>query len=73
MLDNQIINVYGYALGGFGGGDNRPTDGAHERFEDLKPQLASLMSQLQEIVDTDLDAFNAMVESADVPAVVVSQ
>ncbi len=73
MLDNQIVNVYGYALGGFGGGDNRPTEGAHERFEDLKPQLASLMSQLQEIIDNDLAAFNALVSGADVPAVVVSQ
>jgi phosphate transport system permease protein len=33
-----------YALGGFGGRDNRPTDGAYDRFEDLKPQLESLMS-----------------------------
>ncbi len=63
MLDNQIVTLYGYILGGFGGGDSQPTDAAYDRLEDLQPQLADLMGQLQEVMDTDLAAFNEMVSS----------
>ena len=67
MLDNQIVNLYGFIAQS----DDRPTDGSSERFEDLRPELADLMGQLQEIVDTDLAAFNEMVAAKSLPAVVI--
>ena len=72
QIDNQIVTLYGYILGGFGGGDDRPTDAAYTRLEDLKPELADLMGQLQEVLDTYLAAFNELVASKDLPAVVIS-
>jgi len=73
QIDNQIVTLYGYVLGGFGGGDARPTDAAYTRLNDLKPELAELMGQLQEVLDNDLAAFNAMVADLALPAVVISE
>ncbi|NIR61180.1 MAG: hypothetical protein GWO02_17580, partial [Gammaproteobacteria bacterium] len=71
MLDNQVVNLYMYALGGFGGGDNRPTDAAYERLEDLRPQVADLLGQIDAVITADLAAFNDLVASKALPAVVV--
>jgi photosystem II stability/assembly factor-like uncharacterized protein len=73
QIDNQIVTLYGYVLGGFGGGDDRPTDAAYDRLNDLKPELAELMSRLQAVLDEDLAAFNQMVAEMDLPAVVISE
>jgi len=71
QIDNHIVTLYGYVLGGFGGGDDRPTDAAYDRLEDLKPKLASLMAELNAVLESDLPAFNAMVAGKDLPAVVI--
>lgn len=68
MLDNQIVNLYGFVVQS----EDRPTDGSYERFEDLKPELAGLMEQLQQIIDTDLAAFNTLVAAKNLPAIVVT-
>jgi hypothetical protein len=69
MIDNQFTTLYAYVAGS----DYQPTDGAYERFEDLKPELADLMGRLQQVIDTDVASFNSMVSAKNVPAVVVAK
>jgi len=54
-----------------GGADAKPTDGAYERFEDLKSELAELRSRLQGVLDTELAAFNDKVRQTGAPPVIV--
>jgi hypothetical protein len=68
MLDNQFTNLYGYVIGS----DYQPTDGAEERFEDLLPQLADLMTQLDGVISTDLAAFNNLLRGRNVPPVITA-
>lgn len=68
MIDNHFVTLYAY-VAGF---DYQPTEGAYRRFEDLKPQLAELLGQLQGVIDTDLASFNELVRSKNVPPVVLS-
>jgi hypothetical protein len=73
QIDNQVVTLYGYVLGGFGGGDDRPTDASYTRLEDLKPELAAIMGELDAVLANDLPAFNAMVAGMDLPAVVIGK
>jgi len=66
-LDNQFVALYSEV----DGADGRLTAGSKARFEDLKPQLAALLKRLQQILDTDLTAFNQLVRSKNAPAVIV--
>jgi len=59
QLDNQFLVLYGNV----NGEDRAPTRGMTERFEELKPQLATLFGQLEQIVDSDLATFNELVRS----------
>ena len=47
QIDNQVVTLYGYALGGFGGGDDRPTDAAYTRLEDLQQDAQRLVRERQ--------------------------
>ena len=69
QIDNQFTTLYSYVSGN----DYQPTAGARARFEDLKPQLAELMSQLNQILGTDVAAFNTLVSSKNVPPVVIAK
>jgi hypothetical protein len=69
MIDNQLTTLYSYVAGS----DYQPTDGAYKRFEDLKPQLADLMAQLQKVLDAELTAFNDLIGSKNVPAIVIAK
>ncbi len=73
QIDNQVVTLYGYVLGGFGGGDDRPTDAAYTRLEDLRPDVQSLIDQVDAILAEDLQAFNDLVASKNLPAVVISE
>ena len=68
MIDNQLTMLYSYIVMS----DHQPTAGAYERFDDLKPELAELRGQFQEIVSSDLTAFNQMVAGLNLPPVIVS-
>ncbi|MFQ5742663.1 MAG: glycosyl hydrolase, partial [Acidobacteriota bacterium] len=70
-LTAQIANVQSVVNGGFGSVDAPPTDGARQRFEDLEAELAAVLARLQETLDTDLAAFNELVRSNNVQAVIV--
>lgn len=69
MLDNQIAALYGYVLST----QDRPTEGAYERTEDLQVELEGLLGELREIIQTDVTRFNQMLRDAGVPPVVVKQ
>jgi hypothetical protein len=68
MIDNQLTTLYGYIVRS----DHPPTAGAYQRFEDLKPELAALRAEFQELVASDIAAFNRLVAGLDLPPVIVS-
>jgi hypothetical protein len=72
-LNAEFFELYDYigTTGGLWRADARPTEGAYRRFEDLKPELAERASQLKEIIDLDLAAFNKMIREAGIPSVIV--
>jgi photosystem II stability/assembly factor-like uncharacterized protein len=73
-LDNQLAELYGALTGpsGYiaGGADGRPTRGAMERLADLQQTWAPLRAQLQQIIDRDLVAFNALLQRLGLGAIV---
>jgi hypothetical protein len=74
-LDNQLAELYGYVTGpsGYiaGGAEGRPTRGAMERLGDLQQTWTPLRARLQEIIDRDLVAFNALLQRLGLGAIVV--
>jgi hypothetical protein len=74
-LDNQLAELYGFVTGpsGYiaGGAEGRPTRGAMERLADLQQVWAPLRAQLQQIIDRDLVAFNALLQRLGLGALVV--
>lgn len=74
-LDNQLAELYGYVTGtgGYiaGGAEGRPTRGAMERLTDLQQTWAPLRARLQEVIDRDLPAFNALLQRLGLGALVV--
>jgi len=66
-LDNQLAYVYMK----LDSTDNRPTDGQKERFQDLEREKAALLTQLQFIIDTDLAAFNGMIQQSGAPPIIL--
>jgi hypothetical protein len=73
QLSAQLAYVYSAAAGGFAGpADAPPTDGSVERFEELQAETNEILGRLQEILDTELAAFNELLRSLDLDPVVVS-
>jgi photosystem II stability/assembly factor-like uncharacterized protein len=72
-LNAEFFELYDYigTSGGLWRADARPTEGAYQRFEDLKPELAERASHLQDIIDGDLAAFNKMIRDSGIPPVMV--
>ncbi len=68
-LHVQFTYLYGFV----GGADAKPTDSSFERFEDLKPMLAQPLARVQEVLETELPAFNTMVLQGAVAPVIVTQ
>ena len=66
-LDQQFNGLYGAVSGG----QARPTDGARERFAELRQELDGLLAELQGALDTELVAFNELVGGKNLGAVVV--
>lgn len=69
MLDNQIATLYGYVLST----QDEPNEGALERLDDLRVELDEQLTILREIIETDVEAFNALLREKGVPAVIVEQ
>ena len=66
-LDNQLLGL----LGIVGSGNAAPTDGSKQRYEDLRAELDAVQAELQEVLSTQVTAFNDMVEEKQVPAIIV--
>ena len=64
MLDNELAFLMGAVLSV----DARPTAGAYERYEDLKPVLAEQLTRLEQVQEIDLAALNALVEEKGLAA-----
>jgi photosystem II stability/assembly factor-like uncharacterized protein len=67
-LDNQLVYLYGVA----GEQDDKPTAGARERFTDLRKEVESQLSRLEEVLKMEVASFNGLVRQKDVPAIFVS-
>src|SRR5690606_9334265 len=60
-LDNQFVALYGNVANG-----DRASKGAYDRFEDIKPELARHLSNLEETLTSEVAAFNDLIESKGV-------
>ena len=67
MLDNEIANLYGYIAQTY----DRPNAIATVRADELEAELGGWLDTLQQIVDTDVAAFNNRLREAGVPGVIV--
>ena len=65
-LDNQMAYLYGYVAGPEG----RPTQGARERYEDLRAQWATIRARLDALLTTQVAAFNAALQERGLLGVV---
>ena len=68
----KLLNRFTFLYNFVGSADAKPTDGSHERFEDLKPELAKRVARLQEVIETELPAFNTLILQSDVAPVIVT-
>ncbi len=68
QLDNQLVYLYG----SIEEQDDKPTDSARTRFTYLSKELDALLGQLREVVDSDVPAFNDLVERKGATAIFVS-
>jgi len=66
-LDNQLAYIY-WMLDAT---HNRPTNGQIERFQDLEREKEALLAKLQQILDTDLAAFNTMIQETGEPPIIL--
>ncbi|WP_419166846.1 WD40/YVTN/BNR-like repeat-containing protein [Candidatus Palauibacter sp.] len=67
MLDNEIANLYGYISSTY----DRPNQVAGTRADELEAELGEWLGTLQQIIDTDVAAFNNRLREAGVPGVIV--
>ena len=68
MLDNQLLGL----LGTVDGADARPTDGAVERYDELRADLDARLEEFWQVIDGDLAEFNEAVRSRTTTPVIVS-
>jgi photosystem II stability/assembly factor-like uncharacterized protein len=66
-LDNQLAYIYMK----LDSTDNRPTDGQKERFQDLEREKEALLTQLRQIIETDLAAFNVLIQQSGTPPIIL--
>jgi len=66
-LASEFAALYGYVAQP----DDRPSQGASERFEDLQAELDEVLGRLDPVMDQEIPAFNQELSDRGVPAVVV--
>ena len=69
----KLLNRFTFLYNFVGSADAKPTDGSFERFEDLKPELAKRVARLQEVIETELPAFDTLILKSDVAPVIVTE
>ena len=68
-LNDKIAGLSGVA----GGADAKPTKQTYDVYADLAGKIDSLLVKYKAAVGTDLVAFNTLVRSLDVPAIILKQ
>lgn len=68
---SQIDDQFSYLFGIVNSQDTRPTEGAYQRFEDLKRQLSGTLQALDNLIDSEVANFNALLKTRNVDPVVV--
>ncbi len=66
MLDNQIAYLYGYIRST----EDRPTEGARQRADDLRAELDGHLSELRRVMEEDVAPFERTLEERGVPPVI---
>jgi photosystem II stability/assembly factor-like uncharacterized protein len=66
-LNNKLAALSGTV----GDSDDAPTEQAYAVYEDLTAKINAQLQKLDQIMKTDLPAFNKLVRDADIPAVIV--
>ncbi len=67
LLDNKIAALAGVVSRA----DAKPTDQAYEVFKELSAQADTQLIKLKDIFDTDVAAFNRLVEQANIPSIII--
>lgn len=65
-LDNQIAYVYSILHSQ----DSKPNLSIYERFEDLSKQLEAALQTFSELTETDIKAFEALLEENNIPRII---
>lgn len=60
MIDDQIAYLYSVV----NAQDDRPTEGAYQRFEDLQKELKVITDQLDQLIETEVPRLNELLEQA---------
>jgi photosystem II stability/assembly factor-like uncharacterized protein len=72
-LDTQFLTLYAYVNGvdnySYGGPEGRPTQGAYELFDDLNRGWTASRIRLEQLLETEVDRFNRLVQRSQIPAV----
>jgi len=68
-LNNKLAALMGVA----GSADSAPTDQTYSVFEELVGKINAQLKKLEDVMRTDLPAFNKIVRDQDIPAVIVRQ
>jgi hypothetical protein len=67
MIDNQLAYVYWFV----DDAEHAPTVGQVQRYEDLHEELEAALADLQATLDTDLAAFQRMLEEHGARPIIV--
>jgi photosystem II stability/assembly factor-like uncharacterized protein len=68
-LDGQLLGLLSIVESA----DVRPTDGSVQRFEDLRAEQDGYLAELRRVIDTDLAAFNDLVQAKQMPPVILPE
>jgi len=67
MLDNKLAALAAVVASA----DSRPTEGSYEVFKELSQKADREISKLKQLIESDLFAFNKMIQEAGIPAIIV--
>jgi hypothetical protein len=68
-FESQLSGYFAHLAYAVRSGDARPTDGAHQRYDDLVAQLEEQEERLAEVLEGPVPRLNTMLREAEVPAV----
>jgi hypothetical protein len=74
-LAAHLAHLYGLVSGGGMGAavNSRPTDASYERYQELQAQAEEILTRLQAVFDTDVAAFNELLQRLNLAPIVVKQ